>query len=194
MIAESPYLTQILHILTASADDAQVALQAGLQAGFRESGISGLFNNRKGQQPTPMVAIRSSGLALDSIIGYRDPDSSTDAVQPTVSESYLRMIAKVANDRFVTNQQRMARLLEAFSTRKLEAAVPVSLPSGTTDSVSRAGSRDEKRAKGLAKKAANLSASGPLESAQREDEPDYSLRLLDEETEQQENVSTEGRS
>jgi tRNA wybutosine-synthesizing protein 3 len=55
-------LLQILHILTDSLEAAQHAVSAALQAGFRESGMSGVLES-KGQVATPMVAVRSSGLS-----------------------------------------------------------------------------------------------------------------------------------
>ena len=83
-----------------------------MAAGFRESGISGLYES-KGRSSNPMVAVRSSGLALDSIVGFQS-SSKTHQIFPMVSEVYLRTLIQVANDRFEINTQRMKRFRLAF--------------------------------------------------------------------------------
>jgi tRNA wybutosine-synthesizing protein 3 len=96
---------QILHILTASLTHAQKVLTAALTSGFRESGAINIASTSQG--PTnPMVAVRSSGLAFDCIIGYL---SSEGAPRSFVSESHLRTLVEIANDRFQTNSQRIER-------------------------------------------------------------------------------------
>ena len=84
-----------------------------MTAGFRESGISGLYDS-KGRSTNPMVAVRSSGLALDSIVGYQSYASGTHRIFPMVSEVYLRTLIQVANDRFEINAQRTKRFRLAF--------------------------------------------------------------------------------
>ena len=113
----------ILHILTESVKHAQLALNAALAAGFRESGISGILDS-KHQPSNPMVAVRSSGLGMDSIIGFRTSDGGTDRINPMVSESYLRTLIQVANERFHVNARRMERFRQAF----LEQVGRCSLP------------------------------------------------------------------
>lgn len=103
----------ILHILTESVKEAQLALNAALAAGFRESGISGILDN-KGHQANPMVAVRSSGLAMDSIIGFQTSRDGIESMCPMVSEAHLRILAQVANERFEVNTQRMERFRQAF--------------------------------------------------------------------------------
>ncbi|KAK8216037.1 methyltransferase TYW3-domain-containing protein [Phyllosticta capitalensis] len=104
----------ILHLLTASLDDAQKVLSAASQAGFRESGAVGLTANADGSV-TPMVAVRSIGLAFDAVVGYEDEDGKMVAV---VSEPYLRSLVELANERFAVNTERIARfrshLLEQY--------------------------------------------------------------------------------
>lgn len=97
----------ILHALAGSAESAQTMLGAGMAAGFRESGISGIVDS-KGRPQIPMVAIRSSGLAMDCIIGFQST-SSSQQVLPMVSEDYLRAMITVVNDRFQQNVQRKER-------------------------------------------------------------------------------------
>ncbi|KAK5133139.1 hypothetical protein LTR08_008163 [Meristemomyces frigidus] len=114
--------TQILHILTSSLPAAQHAASAALQAGFRESGINRILDAKdQAHSPaTPMVAVRSSGLAFDCIVGYEeapaaesDPDAAR-IIRPMVAEQYLRTLIGVANQRFVTNSQRTGRFRQAL--------------------------------------------------------------------------------
>ena len=94
-----------MHIATASLDDAQRVLSAALSAGFRESGAVGL--NTVPREPTsPIVAVRSMGLALDSIIGFQKNEKECVAI---VGEAYLETLVAIANDRFRANRERMNR-------------------------------------------------------------------------------------
>ena len=58
-----------------------------------------------------MVAVRSSGLAFDSIVGYL----SHDKIVPMVSGAHLTTLITLANARFKTNEERKSRFEEAFS-------------------------------------------------------------------------------
>ncbi|RMZ23761.1 hypothetical protein D0859_12188 [Hortaea werneckii] len=107
-----PPFFQILHILTSSLASAHHAASAALQAGFRESGINSTQEARDGSPACPMVAVRSSGLAFDCIIGYYAEGSSPEdqgTIKPMVSEGYLRTLVNVANQRFRTNIERRER-------------------------------------------------------------------------------------
>lgn len=114
----------ILHILTSTPPTAQKVLNAALSAGFRESGISSLLDG-KGASGNPMVAVRTAGLGLDSIIGFvkpspspgGDPSAGLDSIQMLVSEEYLRMLLSVANERFEINSQRTSRFREALKAQ-----------------------------------------------------------------------------
>jgi tRNA wybutosine-synthesizing protein 3 len=64
---------------------------------------------------SPMVAIRSNGLALDAIIGVLDADGN---VQKIVSDEYIAMLVRVGNMRFQENDKRIEKL-----TRNLEEAL-----------------------------------------------------------------------
>jgi tRNA wybutosine-synthesizing protein 3 len=110
----------ILHILTASPEHAQTALTAATSAGFRESGISGLLDT-KGRPTPPMVAVRSSGLAFDAVIGF----VFEGKVLPMVSEAYLLQQLKWANQHFQMNEERKARFRQHF----LSATTSTSLTS-----------------------------------------------------------------
>lgn len=127
--------------MAASLYHAAPLLTAALNAGFRESGIQSLKNL---SDPTsfPMLAIRSSGLALESVIGaYEDRDESYEdrnqsfedqqksnedreedsgrerEVDCLVSEEYLEMLVRVANQRFVVNGERTRRFEEEVFRR-----------------------------------------------------------------------------
>lgn len=98
--------------MTASTEAAQAALHAAVTAGFRESGISSILDN-KGRPNTPMVAVRSTGMALDSIIGFRSASTNFE-ITPMVSEDYVATLIRIANSRFQINEERKARFREAF--------------------------------------------------------------------------------
>ncbi|TVY54006.1 tRNA wybutosine-synthesizing protein 3, partial [Lachnellula cervina] len=95
----------ILHILTSSPQQAQIVLSAALQAGFRESGALNLVSAGVGEQATPMVGIRSMGLALESIVGCEEGGSGVCMVP----EGQLGLLLRVGNQRFVENGRRIAR-------------------------------------------------------------------------------------
>lgn len=102
---------QILHVLTASPQHAQLILRCGLQAGFRESGAINLIppttssHDASAAAATPIVAIRSMGLGLESLIG-RETNGTKHC---TVSVEYLRALVKIANERFFENTRRIGR-------------------------------------------------------------------------------------
>lgn len=98
-------MSQILHVLTASLFHAQAILSAALQAGFRESGALNLISVTS-EAPTPMVAVRSTGLTLDSIVGRLDADGEGICLVP---ESYLEGLLDVVNNRFIENSRRINR-------------------------------------------------------------------------------------
>lgn len=94
---------------------------------------------------TPMVAVRSMGLALESLVGVRTP---AGALQRTVSAEYLRTLLRVANGRFVANAERIQR----FRAGLLDATAVRSKKDGTgwEDAQAR---RERMRAEGLRRKA-----------------------------------------
>ncbi|KAK4694715.1 hypothetical protein P7C71_g2912, partial [Lecanoromycetidae sp. Uapishka_2] len=94
---------------------------AAINAGFRESGVQSL-KNLDDPNAFPMVAIRSSGLALESIVGYMSgEDGSDQCVHAVVGENYLRMMMKLANERFKTNTERIHRFEEDLFQRDKES-------------------------------------------------------------------------
>ncbi|KAL3426529.1 tRNA wybutosine-synthesizing protein [Phlyctema vagabunda] len=128
----------ILHILTSSLTEAQSILGAAFQAGFRESGALGLT----GEAATPMVGIRSMGLALESLVGYE-----VDGRQVcNVPQAYLKTLLQISSERFAENTkriQRFRRLLLAIGTRKRNAEEK---EAGWEDAATR---RERKREEGL---------------------------------------------
>lgn len=104
-------IPQILHVLTASPQHAQLILRCGLQAGFRESGAINLVpptttnHDASAAAAMPIVAIRSMGLGLESLIG-RETNGTKHC---TVSVEYLRALVKIANERFAENTRRIGR-------------------------------------------------------------------------------------
>ncbi|KAL9119987.1 MAG: hypothetical protein Q9187_003463, partial [Circinaria calcarea] len=96
----------ILHIMAASLRHAQPILSAAINAGFRESGVQSL-KNLDDLSSFPMVAVRSSGLALASLVGFINEDSG--AVQSIVDEGYLKILLNIANERFGANAERIQR-------------------------------------------------------------------------------------
>lgn len=157
-----------------------------MQSGFRESGISGLLDG-KGRPSTPMVAVRSSGLALDSIIGFVDTNSSdteTANAQPMVSESYLRAIVKVANDRLQTNEERKLRFAAAWRQRVItDTTLLANDVRGPHESS--AARRERKRTEGLERRHRMLLDGGTLDGTSEkgasqtiEGKDDYGLDIL----------------
>ncbi|CCX07796.1 methyltransferase TYW3-domain-containing protein [Pyronema domesticum] len=102
----------ILHIQTRNLEVAQTILSTALSTGFRESGI---MNMALGKNQCPMVAIRSNGLVMDSIIGLVDENG---IVQKCVDDSYIAMLARVGNMRFTENFLKIEKL-----TKNLEDAL-----------------------------------------------------------------------
>ncbi|KAH6667528.1 methyltransferase TYW3-domain-containing protein [Halenospora varia] len=157
----------ILHVLTASLHQAQTVLSAALQAGFRESG--GLNLTSSTEQPTPMVGIRSMGLALESIIGFEHNGQEIC----TVPEWQLGNLLEISNDRFVENTKRIERfraLLKDLSGGAQEGRRKGQEGEKWEDPQSR---RERKRAEGLRMKEASSKA------AKNNDTSGMSEELLD---------------
>ncbi|KPM37901.1 hypothetical protein AK830_g8663 [Neonectria ditissima] len=137
----------ILHVLTASPEHAQLLLRCGLQAGFRESGAINLLPSGK-DGATPMVAIRSMGLAFESLVGQQVNGSRRRLVSP----EYLQTLVQIANERFAENTKRIERFRAAFRDAVSGVSAPKLNPEGNEweDPAAR---RERKRAEGLRKKA-----------------------------------------
>lgn len=122
--------------MAATLYHAHPVLAAASHAGFRESGLQSLrclevlHSNGPDQHSSsidhashsPIVAVRSAGLALESVIGYCE-DSNGDSeplLRSLVTEEYLRMLVALANERFEANKERVerfrSRLLDLYKT------------------------------------------------------------------------------
>ncbi|KAL9007598.1 MAG: hypothetical protein Q9180_009617 [Flavoplaca navasiana] len=118
----------ILHIATASLSHAAPILSAAISAGFRESGVQSL-KNLTDPNAIPLVAVRSAGLAFESVIGIVRGDSvqplydcasnedgrqEEEVIEALVGEEYLEMLVDVANERFEANSERIRRFEAAL--------------------------------------------------------------------------------
>jgi tRNA wybutosine-synthesizing protein 3 len=132
---------KILHILTASLEYAQLVIQAGMEAGFRETGAVSLLKRQPDEEAAPMVAVRCMGLAFESLIGMEVDGLRRSIVSP----EYLRMLLQIANERFVENQKRISRFSAA-----LESAFAT--PKGKENWEDAQARRERKRQEGLRQK------------------------------------------
>lgn len=128
--------------MTASLHHAEPVLSAAISAGFRESGIQSLKNIRE-PDSCPMVAVRSSGLALESLIGMVVGHELEEEVSAIVDEEYLGIILSLANQRFVSNAERIRRFFGNLFQREIEARTILE------DTMTR---KERKRAEGLRRK------------------------------------------
>ena len=132
--------------MAASLQHAQSILAAAIDAGFRESGVQSL-RNLSDANSFPMIAIRSSGLALESIVGaavnnWEEEGSADEEVGSIVDENYLELLVKLANARFETNSERMRRFEDnLFGSKK---GLGTELEDGNAR-------RERKKAEGLSK-------------------------------------------
>lgn len=86
-------------------------LKCGLQAGYRESGAINLLEGKlDAENANPIVAIRSMGLSLESLIGVESDGRRRCIVSP----EYLKMLVQIANERFGENQKRIERFWTAL--------------------------------------------------------------------------------
>ncbi|KAL2007534.1 hypothetical protein VTN00DRAFT_8972 [Thermoascus crustaceus] len=156
----------ILHIMAATLKHAQPVLTAASSAGFRESGLQSLrcLDDDNDDDTSPIiVAVRSSGLSLESIVGYCDGEDGNGEpiIRSLVTEEYLRMLVGIANERFEVNADRVERfqtkLMELFSVPQAAQSGSKgkgkgkvkSRPAGWEDPEAR---RERKRAEGLRRK------------------------------------------
>ncbi|GAQ45659.1 COG1590 daomin protein [Aspergillus niger] len=151
---------QILHIMTATLHHAHPVLSAASTSGFRESGLQSLrcleANDIEG--PSPIVAVRSAGLSLESVIGYCEEtdddndDNGEPIIRSLVTEEFLEMLVAISNERFAVNSERKERfranLLDLCSTDHTKSKGK-SKPPGWEDPEKR---RERMRAEGLKRK------------------------------------------
>lgn len=81
-----------------------------MSASFRESGISSITPQSDGST-TVMTAVRITGLAFDSVVGYDDPRGKLGTM---VDEAYMNVLVELANERFAVNMERTERFRDAL--------------------------------------------------------------------------------
>ncbi|KAM7205607.1 tRNA wybutosine-synthesizing protein [Rhypophila sp. PSN 637] len=167
----------ILHVLTASHSLAQMIIQAGMEAGFRETGaVSLLPSNPSSMTPTPMVAVRSMGLSFESLIGIQTYEGKRSSL---VSAEYLELLVKISHERFAENQKRIARFREALkAVFAADHGKKKNAPGGWEDGEAR---RERKRLEGLRRRE-ELRQRGqnqPLSTTDDQEPLDLSLGLED---------------
>lgn len=140
--------------MAATLFHAQPILAAATASGFRESGLQSLRCVEGDEGPSPIVAVRSSGLSLESVIGYCADDEDDGAadgpvIHSLVTEEYLEMLVAISNERFDVNAERRERfrvsLIEACTMKQSGEAKGM-------DWEDAAARRERKRAEGLARK------------------------------------------
>lgn len=167
--------------MTATLQHAHPVLSAASSSGFRESGLQSLRCLEDSEGVNPIVAVRSSGLSLESVIGYCDDNDDEDAsdkepiIRSLVTEEYLEMLIAISNERFSINAERKERfrsnLLEMCSPEQAARGAKTkgkSKPPGWEDPEAR---RERKRAEGLMrKKLLESQANTSDKDANREDD------------------------
>ena len=111
--------------MTASLHHAQPILAAAINAGFRESGIQSL-KNLEDPNACPMVAVRTAGLAFESVVGVvpnrkqdkTDGEEVDKHITGIVSEAYLELLIGIANERFKVNVERSRRFEQDLFKRE----------------------------------------------------------------------------
>jgi tRNA wybutosine-synthesizing protein 3 len=94
-------MIQTLQVLCSSLESAHKVNTAAYQSGFTESGISSISTDNL-RTSTAMVAIRTTSLAFDSVIGYEGADGK---LIPMVTEAYMRVLVELCNEKFRSNKQ-----------------------------------------------------------------------------------------
>jgi tRNA wybutosine-synthesizing protein 3 len=94
-----------------------------------------------------MVGVRSTGLALDSVIGWLGPDGEGVCI---VDNHYLQGLIAVANQRFVENKRRICRFRDLLLGKEQRLFDMESTKKSKNDDWEDAAVRRErKRAEGL---------------------------------------------
>lgn len=173
--------------MAATLSHAQPVLAAASASGFRESGLQSLRCLEGEEGPSPIVAVRSSGLSLESVIGYCDDEDESSvepAIRSLVTEEYLEMLLAMSNERFGINAERRERfhasLLESYTSTRSQSRTGVA--KGKSDWEDPAVRRERKRAEGLMRKRLleSQKVSNPTESepsAMSDDIHDLEMKL-----------------
>lgn len=147
--------------MAATLHHAHPVLSAASASGFRESGLQSLRCLDAEGGPSPIVAVRSAGLALESVIGYAD-DSDEDVadnepvIRSLVTEEYLQMLVAMSNERFSINTERKerfrSRMLDLCAAAQSRSAKTKGKAKGSADWEDPETRRERKRAEGLLRK------------------------------------------
>ncbi|KAA8643445.1 hypothetical protein EYZ11_008411 [Aspergillus tanneri] len=151
----------ILHIMAATLHHAHPVLSAASASGFRESGLQSLRCLEADDGPSPIVAVRSAGLSMESVIGYCEENEDDDGLSITepvirslVTEEYLQMLIAISNERFSINAERKERfrssMLELCSSHTCGAKAKGKTKSSDREDPEKR--RERKRAEGLMRK------------------------------------------
>ena len=97
-------------------------LSAAIAAGFRESGLQSL-KALTCPDALPMVAVRTAGLSLSSVVACVDHHANNEQIETLVDESYLGILVHEANERFRANAQRIRRFEEALMSKMKQQKV-----------------------------------------------------------------------
>ena len=103
-----------MHVLTASPAHAQVLIRAAMTAGFRETGAVNLLSDGGAvvdSRAQPIVAIRTAGVAFESLLGFQDRCGRRAAL--TTPRGVVAMV-DVAVERAAENEARRARFEDAL--------------------------------------------------------------------------------
>lgn len=100
----------MLQVLCSSLESAHKVNTAAYKSGFRESGISSISTDNL-RTSTAMVAVRTTSLSFDSVIGYEGADGK---LIPMVTEAYMRVLVELCNERFRVNKERTEAFREAL--------------------------------------------------------------------------------
>lgn len=119
--------------MTASLEHAQLLIRCASAAGFRETGAVSIVppplptagkgaaatgEEEDGNPSMPIVAVRSMGLALASVVGICRSDKAaqddSDTAHCIVTTNYLARLARVADERFAVNRTRTERFRVAL--------------------------------------------------------------------------------
>lgn len=87
---------------------------AAQEAGFRESGISSISEDASGRVQTVMVAVRTTGLSFDNLVGQVEDDKT---IASFVEPESIQIMVSHANEHFVHNASRTKRFTEALMQR-----------------------------------------------------------------------------
>lgn len=119
----------ILHVKCRNTQMANRVYQAAMACGFRESGIG----------TNDIVGIRIS-IKLDIPIGYLDDQS----LKIMVTEEYLQLVTKLAEDRFAENFRKLEQLERSMESLRVSGSAETSSHTETKEE-----RRERKRKEGL---------------------------------------------